>query len=95
VLSIASTANVGTKSMLAGTPGFQSPEQLKLENIDERADIFSLGGMWQRCLESILSGKATHIIKLCTSSQWRGFIHPSVTSLLKCKKFARAASLKR
>jgi len=33
--------------MLAGTPGFQLPEQLalKLENIDRRADVFSLGGV--------------------------------------------------
>ena len=31
--------------MLAGTPGFQSPEQLKLENIHGRTDVFSLGGV--------------------------------------------------
>ena len=29
--------------MLAGTPGFQPPEQLKAEAIDERADVYAFG----------------------------------------------------
>ena len=33
----------GTKTMLAGTPGFQPPEQLMAEVLDERADVYAYG----------------------------------------------------
>jgi serine/threonine protein kinase len=33
----------GTKTMLAGTPGFQPPEQLMAEAIDQRADVYAFG----------------------------------------------------
>ena len=33
----------GTKTMLAGTPGFQPPEQLMAESYDERADVYAFG----------------------------------------------------
>ena len=36
---------IGTKTMLAGSPGFQSPEQLKGECIGISADVYALGAV--------------------------------------------------
>ena len=33
----------GTKTMMSGTPGFQSPEQLMAQDLDERADVYAYG----------------------------------------------------
>lgn len=35
---------VGTKTMLAGTPGFQSPEQLKAESVGIPSNVYAFGG---------------------------------------------------
>ena len=35
----------GTATKLAGTPGFQSPEQLKGENVTVSTDIYALGAI--------------------------------------------------
>lgn len=33
----------GTKTMLSGTPGFQPPEQLMAQVLDEKADVYACG----------------------------------------------------
>ena len=35
---------VGTKTMLAVTPGFQSPEQLKAESVGMPSNVYAFGG---------------------------------------------------
>ena len=43
---VMSTTNVvGTKTMLAGSPGFQSPEQLRNENLGLPTDVYALGAV--------------------------------------------------
>ena len=42
---MSNTATVGTKTMLAGTLGFQSPEQLKAESIGPPSDIYAFSGV--------------------------------------------------
>ena len=39
------TTSVGTRTMLAGTPGFQSPEQLRSESIGPPSDVYAFGGV--------------------------------------------------
>lgn len=39
------TCQAGTKTMLAGSPGYQPPEQLKAERIGVSCDIYALGGV--------------------------------------------------
>jgi len=36
---------VGTKTMLAGSPGFQSPEQLRNESLGLPSDVYALGAV--------------------------------------------------
>ena len=36
---------IGTKIMLAGSPGFQSPEQLRNESIGLPSDVYALGAV--------------------------------------------------
>ena len=43
----------GTATKLAGTPGFQSPEQLKGENVTVSTDIYALGAI----LTELFGGK--------------------------------------
>ena len=38
-----STRAMGTRTLQAGTPGFQAPEQLKAERVDEGADEYAFG----------------------------------------------------
>ena len=40
---MSSTRAMGTRTLQAGTPGFQAPELLKAVDIDERADIYAFG----------------------------------------------------
>ena len=42
---MSATRVIGTATMNAGTPGFQSPEQLKGESIGISSDVFALGGL--------------------------------------------------
>jgi len=44
---------VGTKTMMAGTPGYQPPEQLRNENVGLSSDIYALGAV----LLVLFSGK--------------------------------------
>ena len=37
------TFAIGTKTMMAGTPGFQPPEQLKAQQIGPACDVFAFG----------------------------------------------------
>ena len=37
------TTIIGTKTMLAGSPGFQSPEQLRNESVGSPSDVYALG----------------------------------------------------
>jgi len=43
--AITNTQGVGTATMMAGTPGFQAPEQLKGEGIGVKCDVYALGGV--------------------------------------------------
>ena len=36
---------MGTKTMFAGTPGFQSPEQLKAKSVGMPSDVYAFGGV--------------------------------------------------
>lgn len=36
---------VGTKTMLAGSPGFQPPEQLRNDSLDVPSDVYALGAV--------------------------------------------------
>lgn len=40
---ITSTGSIGSKVGVVGTPGFQSPEVLKADGVDAKADVYSLG----------------------------------------------------
>lgn len=40
---INNTAVMGTRTMMAGTPGFQSPEQLKVHNVGPLTDVYAFG----------------------------------------------------
>lgn len=40
---MSSTQAMGTRALQAGTPGFQAPEQLKAEEVDEGADVYAFG----------------------------------------------------
>ena len=42
---ISQTSSVGTKTMLAGSPGYQSPEQLRAESIGVECDVYAFGGI--------------------------------------------------
>lgn len=42
---ISQTACVGTKTMLAGSPGYQSPEQLRAENSGPPSDVYAFGAV--------------------------------------------------
>lgn len=37
------TAQVGTKTMLAGSPGFQPPEQLRAHSVGIESDVYAFG----------------------------------------------------
>lgn len=40
---MSSTIALGTRTLQSGTPGFQAPEQLKAEEVDESADVYAFG----------------------------------------------------
>ena len=42
---MSTTRAFGTATMRAGTPGFQSPEQLKGEGLGISCDVFAMGGV--------------------------------------------------
>ena len=37
------TSIIGTRTMMAGTPGFQSPEQLRAEEVGIASDVYAFG----------------------------------------------------
>ena len=39
------TAQVGTRTMLAGTPGFQPAEQLRAQCVGVQCDVYAFGGV--------------------------------------------------
>ena len=39
------TAQIGTRTMLAGTPGFQPPEQLQAQSIGIHCDVYAVGAV--------------------------------------------------
>lgn len=39
------TCQAGTRTMLAGSPGYQPPEQLKAERIGVHCDIYAIGAV--------------------------------------------------
>ncbi len=49
----------GTSAGILGTPGYMSPEQVRAEKVDHRADVWSLGCVLFECLtgERVFSGK--------------------------------------
>ncbi len=42
---MSNTTVMSTKTMLAGTPGYQSPEQLKGESLGPPSDVYAYGGV--------------------------------------------------
>ena len=42
---IGHTASLGTRTMLAGSPGYQSPEQLRAESTGPPIDVYAFGGV--------------------------------------------------
>ena len=40
---LSSTQMLGTQTLQAGTPGFQAPEQLKAEHVDQSCDVYAFG----------------------------------------------------
>ena len=42
---ISHTSAMGTRTMLAGSPGYQSPEQLRTESIGPPSDVYAFGGV--------------------------------------------------
>ena len=42
---IGHTASLGTRTMLAGSPGYQSPEQLRAESTGPPSDVYAFGGV--------------------------------------------------
>jgi serine/threonine protein kinase len=56
---IATSAAIGKKRELAGTPDYMSPEQLRLEQVTPATDIYSAGVMLYRMLTGNLPFKAT------------------------------------
>ena len=43
--AMTNTSAIGSKTMLAGTPGFQPPEQLRSEALGIAADVYAFGGV--------------------------------------------------
>ena len=41
--AMSGTTVIGTKTMMAGTPGFQSPEQLRSESLGPHCDVYAFG----------------------------------------------------
>ena len=39
------TTSIGTRTMMAGSPGFQPPEQLRSESIGPHCDVYAFGGV--------------------------------------------------
>ena len=39
------TSSIGTKTMMAGSPGYQSPEQLRSESLGIACDVYAFGGV--------------------------------------------------
>lgn len=42
---ISTSPVLGTKTMQSGTPGFQAPEQLRAESVDEGVDVYGFGAV--------------------------------------------------
>jgi len=40
---LSTTEMLGTRTLQAGTPGFQAPEQLKAETVDQLCDVYAFG----------------------------------------------------
>ena len=51
---MSATNIIGIKTMLAGSPGFQWPEQLRNESVDVPSDVYALGAVIR-----VLFGEAT------------------------------------
>ena len=49
-LTNTNTSSVGTKTMLAGSPGYQSPDQLRAESIGVECDVYAFGGVTESAL---------------------------------------------
>ena len=39
------TTSIGTRTMLAGSPGYQSPEQLRSESCGTPSDVYAFGAL--------------------------------------------------
>ena len=42
---ISQTNSIGTRTMMAGSPGFQPPEQLRSESVGPECDVYACGGV--------------------------------------------------
>lgn len=42
---LSGTCHIGSRTMTSGTPGFQAPEQLRAEKLDELCDVYAVGAV--------------------------------------------------
>ncbi len=42
---LSGTYQMGSRTITAGTPGFQAPEQLRAEKLDELCDVYAVGAV--------------------------------------------------
>ncbi len=65
IAKIFSKDNVAKEELFMGTPSYMSPEQIKMEDLDERSDVYSLGVL----LYHILTGKPPYDTSTMTEQQ--------------------------
>ena len=71
-LSRVSAATVGSKTMTAGSPGFQSSEQLRAESVGPASDVYAFGGVLAVCyLVSSHCGLISHRFRSGSKLRWK------------------------
>ena len=68
---ISQTNSIGTRTMMAGSPGFQPPEQLRSESVGPECDVYAFGGVTTITLTEKV---------LCVCYQSPGFFRVYITN---------------
>ncbi len=63
------SAVISTKTMLAGMPGYQAPEQLRAESVGVHSDVYAFGCVLL-CTKSRCFGQACHSTKYYAKLLW-------------------------